>query len=358
MIRIRQGLVLDILEEDEEFQEILVQVENNKNKAINYLHLNGRVIKGEVIKLNTTAVNLNLGTGGYHFVLPNKLLEKKLSGPGHIMKMRYTPQQIKVLAVEEEASPFHEQIQGFTHLNNIPVVIGFLHSMITPALAGIRAVNENLKVSYIMTDGGALPLAFSKTIRILKEKKWLIGTLTSGHAFGGDLETVNIYSALAAAFIVQKPDLILIAMGPGNVGTGTQLGTTALEVGQIINAVASLGGNPIVIPRVSFGDSRNRHQGLSHHVITVLNKIALVPATVILPIIKNNNRDILNKQIKEHQLASKHKIIFESGFEGVAYLKSCGFNVTTMNRSLEEDEEFFLTACAGGTFAAKLVQFK
>ena len=49
-------------------------------------------------------------------------------------------------------------------------------------------------------------------------------------------------------------------MGPGIVGTGTQLGTTALEVGQVINAVGSL-GLTIVIPRINFNDSRQRHKG-------------------------------------------------------------------------------------------------
>lgn len=354
MIKIRSGIILDISEESEEYQELIVQVGNDEQKAINYSHLTGKVKIGDVVYLNTTAVNLGLGTGGCHFVLANNC-EKDDSGPGHIMKMRYTPQQIKVLAVEEEASPHHNQIQGFNHLNNIPVVIGFLHSMVIPVLAGIRCINENLKVSYIMTDGGALPLAFSKTIKLLKKENWLIGTLTSGHAFGGDLEAINIYSALAAAFIIQKPDIIVIAMGPGNVGTGTQLGTTALEVGQIINAVHSLGGNPIVIPRISFRDERNRHKGLSHHVITVLKKIALAPSSVILPIIDKSKQKVLEKQIVENQLTARHKIIYESGAEGLNYLKNTGFCVTTMRRSPEEDKEFFLTACAGGTFSAKLI---
>ena len=356
MIRIRNALVLDIIEDNEEYQELHVQIGDKKSKAINYPCLTGQVQKGDIVSLNTTAVNLGLGTGGVHFVLANNSLEKDSSGPGHIMKMRYTPQQIKVLAAEEEASPHHELIKKFNSLQNTPVVIAFLHSMVIPALAGIRCINENLKVSYIMTDGGALPLAFSKTINLLKKEKWLTGTLTAGHAFGGDLETINVYSALAAAFMVQKPDLILIAMGPGNVGTGTEFGTTALEAGQMINAVYSLEGNPILIPRISFQDMRNRHQGISHHVITVLNKIALVPCSLVLPKLQDiNKHNHLDKQIKENKLTAKHKLIYESGAEGLDYLKKSGFSVTTMGRSFDEDREFFLTASAAGAFAARLV---
>ncbi|KJS82739.1 MAG: hypothetical protein JM58_14250 [Peptococcaceae bacterium BICA1-8] len=356
MIRIRNAIVLDVLEENEEYQELVVQIDENKGKAVNYPRLTGQVQKGDIVYLNTTAVNIGLGTGGVHFVLANNNLEKDSRGHGHIMKMRYTPQQIKVLAVEEEASPHHELIKDFNSLQNTPVVIAFLHSMLISALAGIRCINENLKISYIMTDGGALPLAFSKTINLLKKEKWLTGTLTSGHAFGGDLETINVYSALVAAFMVQKPDLIIIAMGPGNVGTGTEFGTTALEAGQIINAVYSLGGHPILIPRISFQDKRNRHQGISHHVITVLNKIALAPCSLVLPKLHDVKKyNYLEQQIKDNKLNANHKLIYESGAEGLAYLKKSGISVTTMGRSFDEDQEFFLTASAAGAFAARLV---
>ncbi|NLT96529.1 MAG: DUF3866 family protein [Clostridia bacterium] len=356
MIRIRKALVIDVLEESENYQELLVKIEGKTEKAINYPPLTGFIEKGERVYLNTTAVSLGLGTGGYHFVLASANMEKDALSPGHIMKMRYSPQQIKVLAVEEESSPYHEEINKFSSLNNIPVVITFLHSMLIPALAGIRSVNEKLEVSYIMTDGGALPLAFSKNVRLLEKAKWLKGTVTAGHAFGGHLEAVNVYSALAAAFTVQKPQIIIIGMGPGNVGTGTQLGTTAVEVGQIINAAASLGGRPIVIPRISFQDKRSRHQGLSHHVLTVLNKIALASSTVVIPILEEaEKKDFLKKQIDENKLTLKHTVVYESGQKGLDYLKETGFDVTTMGRSLIAEREFFLTACAAGTYAAKLI---
>lgn len=357
MIRIREGLIQEIIEENGDYQELLVNIEGKTEKAINYPSLVGYVEKGERVYLNTTAVNLKLGTGGYHFVLTTATsMEKDSIGPGHIMKMRYTPQQIKVLAVEEEDSPYHENIKSFVSLEGLPVIITFLHSMLIPALAGIRSINENLKISYCMTDGGALPLAFSKTVRLLKKEKWLTGTVTSGHAFGGDLEAINVYSALAAAFSVQKPDIIIVGMGPGNVGTGTQLGTTAVEVGQIINAVSSLGGQPILIPRISFQDRRFRHQGLSHHVLTVLNKIALAPSIIVIPKLEETDKGyFLEQQIIENELNLKHKIIYECGAKGLDYLKKTPFTVTTMGRSLEEEREFFLTASAAGIFAAKLI---
>lgn len=358
MIRIRTGKVIEISENFAEIQMIKVEMEGREGKAINYPHLTGKVSKGDLVQLNTTAVNLRLGTGGYHFV--TAIIKEGIVDPegidGHIMKMRYAPQQVKVLSVEEEASPFHQQIKNFSSLNNTPVIIGFLHSMLLPAVAGIKAINKDLRICYIMTDGGALPLAFSKTARQLKKLGWLEGTVTVGHAFGGDLEAVNIYSGLAAAYSVQKADVIIVIMGPGNVGTGTELGTSALEVGQIINAVHTLKGRPIVMPRISFKDQRKRHYGISHHVITALVKVALVPSTLILPQLEDENKlKILNSQLKKYFNSDKFRIYFEDGKPGLEFLKCTGLEVMTMGRTIMDEPEFFLLCCAAGSYTAKLM---
>src|SRR5699024_8417480 len=110
---------------------------------------------------------------------------------------------------------------------------------------------ENLRLVYLMSDGAALPLGFSKIVGELKKRKLLESTITFGHAFGGDFEAVNIYSALLAAKHVAKADLAIVLMGPGVVGTNTTWGTTALEQGIYLNAVRQLKGTPVAIPRLS-----------------------------------------------------------------------------------------------------------
>ena len=65
-------------------------------------------------------------------------------------------------------------------------------------------------------------------------------------------------------------DVVIVAMGPGVVGTGTALGTTALEVAPILDAAAALGGRPVACVRVSDADQRARHRGVSHHTVTAL----------------------------------------------------------------------------------------
>ena len=267
MFQVEYGVVLRVTRDLPGLQEAVVQVGEETAPALNYPALTGRVKKGDRVTLNTTAVRLQLGTGGYHFVMGVEgavggAVAKGVAAGGHIMKLRYTPWQVKVRAAEEEESPHHQEIKGFSSLDGIPVLVGGLHSMIAPALLAYRALQAApVRVAYIMTDGAALPLPFSRLVRKLKECGLLQTTITCGHAFGGDLETVNFYSALAAAKAAAGAGLILAAMGPGIVGTGTRYGFSGIEQAYMLEAVERLGGKPVAIPRVSFADPRPRHHG-------------------------------------------------------------------------------------------------
>ena len=77
-------------------------------------------------------------------------------------------------------------------------------------------------------------------------------TITVGHAFGGDLETINIYTGLIAAKEILKGDITIISMGPGIVGSGTKYGFTGMEQGYIVDAINNLGGLAVAVPRISF----------------------------------------------------------------------------------------------------------
>ena len=71
----------------------------------------------------------------------------------------------------------------------MPVVVADLHSALPAILIGMLATDPDLKVAYVMTDGGALPAAFSRTLDALAPS--LAGVVTVGQAFGGDLEAVT-----------------------------------------------------------------------------------------------------------------------------------------------------------------------
>lgn len=355
MVETSVGKVTEIFSARPGLTEVEVAVNGNVHKAINYDQLTGEIQKGDRVVLNTTAVTLGLGTGGYHFVISNLSQPNlELEGGGHIMKLRYTPQQLKVLSIEEEASGYSGIFNNFISLNGFPVVIFSLHSSLAPVAISFKTVRTRTKVVYIMTDGAALPAQLSETVFGLKQTGYLDGVITAGNAFGGDMEAVNIYSALIAAKEILEADAAVVGIGPGNVGTGTAWGFSGTQLGEVINAVNILGGRPVFSPRISFADSRSRHLGISHHSMTVLTKVALSPAIVVFPRLDEDKTRYLKKQISENRLDEKHIIVWEDGLEGMEKIKETGFSVSTMGRSLRGDQEFFLAGCAAGIFAGKM----
>jgi hypothetical protein len=272
------------------------------------------------------------------------------------MKLRYTPQQIRCLAAEEEDSPYHDVYMNFKSLDNHIFIIGSLHSMLGPTAAMLKWLNKDIKINYIMTDGGSLPIYFSNTVKLLKRKNLIEKTITIGHAFGGDLECTNIYTGLIAAKEILKGNVTIITMGPGIVGTGTKYGFSGIEQGQIIDAVNTLGGNPIIIPRISFKDARERHIGISHHTRTVLSEIAKTSGKVIIPILDEYKLNIINGQIENLNIDKKHEIIYEEGNNIIDAMNNFDLAITTMGRGYEEDREFFLTLGAVGNYVAKVLK--
>ncbi len=356
MISIKEGTVTEIVKQRKDLTEIKVKLEGEICNAINLGALTGDVVVGDKVVLNTTAVELNLGTGGKHFVLWNlRHHAKKTSEAGHIMKLRYTPLQLKILSVEEQGSPHHKAMRN-TDLNGMPVIVGSLHSQLPAVVATIKQIDSSVRIAYIMTDGGALPIVFSDLVYELKRLNLVDATVTVGHAFGGDYEAINVYSGLIAAKYVAKADITVVVMGPGITGTDTPLGFSGIEQGEIINAVHALNGQSIAIPRISFNDKRERHYGVSHHTLTSLSKVALVSSVVTLPEMSTDRMEIVNGQLRQSGINSKHQVEVISNDETLPALEAYDLKVTTMGRTVSEEQEFFKAAGCAGIYALGLLE--
>lgn len=319
------------------------------SRAIGYPEFTPEIKAGDNVVVNTTAVDLDLGSGGFHFVIynlskPSTINHQLSTKDGHIIKLRYTPLQFSTLSVESPESKHHNVLTDKLAIDGLPVIIGSLHSQLAATVATAKYLHPQLRITYIMTDGGSLPIGLSNTVSELKEKKLVDYTITSGQTFGGDFEAVNIYSALICARYVAKTDLVFVSMGPGVTGTSTLLGNTAVEVGQLVNAVDSLKGKPIVIPRLSFKDKRFRHQGLSHHTITALTKLTLGQAVVVIPQLEKKKMNFVNKQMQMSGLDKKHLVQHVNNMVTEKALSKFKLKPTIMGRAFDEEPEFFL-AC-------------
>lgn len=352
MIRLRRGIVTSVGAARPGAVELEVEVDGDGAAALAYPDLTGPVSVGDQVLLNTTAVSLGLGTGGMHFVVAVEGREAGGEPPGHVMKARYTPVQAAVASVEETHGDAIERSSG---LRGTPVVVCPLHSMIAPVAAGAKRAGDGARVVYVMTDGAALPGAFSRLVPRLREAELLDGWMTCGQAFGGEFEAVTVWTAMLAAVEVLSADVIIVADGPGNLGTDTTWGVSALAGGNTLNAASQLGGKPIPALRVSFADERERHRGVSHHSLTILRDVCLVETNVPVPALADElQRAAVWDALRETNLEDRHQLVEVDGRPALEELAERSVEVTTMGRSIEEDPAFFEAAGAAGVLAGRM----
>jgi hypothetical protein len=352
-IELKRGVVKETLERNESGTAVVrLEIDHPCKLAMVYLPLTGSVDVGDEVLVNTTACSLGLGTGGYHFVVCNlNMKDNAFVSRGHGMKLKYTPLQIQLLLSEEEKSPHHAYYNQPIDFRGKLVYVGELHSMLPPLCAYLKYFSGgSISIAYVMTDHGALPISFSRNVGLLKKKGLLDVTATSGNAFGGDYECVNIYTALKAALNVANCDVAIVAMGPGILGTGTTFGFSGLELGLYVNLVAASGGHVVYIPRLGFGDVRERHIGISHHSLTVLRDIIQYPLPLVLPLMDKSRQTRVVKQLKSNGLLAKYRTIFLSGKDIRRALEHYGLAPTTMGRGIDEEPYFFYALGAAARY--------
>lgn len=330
--------------------ELDVDSGGERLRALAHPPLVGEPQPGDEVLLNTTALGLGLGTGGYALVVavPGRLPPAR-SGPGHLVKARYTPLQAVVLGADEQDSPHHDLLASLDPLPppGMPVVVADLHSSLPAVVAGVLAERPQTRVAYVMTDGGALPLWFSRSAAALSPR--LAGIVTVGQAYGGDLEAVTLHSGLLAAWRVLSAEVCVVTQGPGNLGTGTGWGFSGLAAGEAVNAAVAVGGRAVAVLRMSEADPRARHRGVSHHSLTAYGRVALAPADVVVP----SSWAALAGPLPE--LARHRRVeVDDTGLREV--LAGCGLELSTMGRGLDEDPVAFVAAAAAGRHAARLVR--
>ncbi|ANC30233.1 DUF3866 family protein [Isoptericola dokdonensis] len=341
-------------------------------RALAYTRLVGDPAVGDRLTLNVSALARGLGTGGYALVVaptdPDTLPADPPPGPGHLVKARYTPLQALVLGVDEQESDHHAALRDADDLAGLPVVVADLHSALPAVVAGARhaaalAGRPAPRVTYVMTDGGALPAAFSRTVAALRDAGWLDATITVGQAFGGDHEAVTVHTGLLAARHVTDADLAVVAQGPGNLGTGTRWGFSGVAAGEAVNAAATLGGHAVASLRVSGADPRDRHLGISHHSLTAYGRVALAGADVPVARPETALQDRpgwgadLTARIDDQAstLPDRHRLVdVPAGTDLLDALREVPVALSTMGRRLDDDPAAFVTAAVAGTHAQAL----
>ena len=326
--RLLRGTVVSV-EERGDAARLTVAVGELRRPALALTGLVGEVEPGDDVVVNAAALDLGLGSGGFDVVHVN--LTRGLdsgAGPGHVMKLNYTPLQHAVAPLEEG-----EEGELGVPLRR-PVGVLLLHGQLAPVAWALARRAPRARVGYVQTEGGALPGALSDTVRELRTRGLLAGHVTAGACFGGEQEAVTPAGALEAGITRLGWDAALMGPGPGIVGSRSTLGHGGLFALDAAHAALALGCRVVVVPRMSSGDPRPRHRGLSHHTRTVLS-LLLAPVLVALP--AGDGRAPGNG----HEARSGDADLD-------AYAES-GLPARTMGRGIEEDPLFFAAALAGGS---------
>lgn len=287
---------------------------------------------GDEVIVNVEALDLGLGSGGFDIVHAN--LTRGLAAGGsateHVMKLNYSSLQHPVASVEREAETDREP--------PVPVLAIGLHGHLAPAAWAASEAGAT-GIGYIQTGGGALPGSLSRDVRELLDRGLLAGHVTAGPAYGGEREAITLTGAIDAASSLGWNGVIA-GPGPGILGSGTAFGHGGMSALDVIHAGLSLGAPVLLSPRLSSGDPRPRHRGLSHHSRAVLD-LALGPVELPVP-----------AEFIEMIPEGIDKVVaVEVDLD--AYGRS-GLPRRTMGRDLEQDRPFFAGPLAAGTRLAGL----
>jgi len=342
-LKLRRGVVVG---ED----PLIVEVGGERRAAWADETLLGEMREGDEVVVNVAALDLGLGSGGFDVVHVNLSRGLDASGEGgaHVMKLNYTSLQHSVDPIElpwRVVSPMdNTEVTAGAAGRAMPVLVLPLHGHLAPAAWAAAQASSGLKVGYVQTGGGALPGSLSRDVAQLRERGLLCGHVTVAPTYGGEREALSVAGAFDAAANSLGWDAALVGPGPGMIGSNTRLGHGGLAALDNAHAALALGLPALLSPRLSEADPRERHRGVSHHTLTVLELLLAgveVPVPVDHPAVAARLAGAAGDRHKLHQAQPD-----------LAGYSASGLPAFTMGRGIEEDQLFFAAPLAAGKVLA------
>ena len=327
-------------------------------EAIADTALTGPCAAGDEVIVNVEALDLGLGSGGFDIVHANltRGLEAPGGAEGNVMKLNYTSLQHTVVPVERDGA-----LQ--VPLERAVAVLA-LHGQLAPVAWAFARGRPGGRLGYVQTEGGALPGGHSRTVAALLQSGLLAGHITAGAAFGGEGEAVTTAGALHHGLAELGWDAAVCGPGPGIVGSSSRLGHGGMVALDSAHVALALGCSTLLVARMSSSDSRERHRGISHHTLTVLD-LLLEPVSVALPAgmrspvgselraglgavfaKSSGSRPAPALEVERPARITRHDWR-RAEVDLPAYAAS-GLPAETMGRPIAEDPLFFGAALAGG----------
>lgn len=342
MLKLRRGTVVST----EPFE---VEVDGERRRAWADESMVGPSEVGDEVIVNTAAIDLSLGSGGFDVVHVN--LTRGLGGgetpPGiHVMKLNYSSLQHAVDPAEEGLDSLPRPARP------IPVLVLPLHGHLAPAAWAAARAAGDARVGFVQAGGGGIPGTLSQDVASLLDGGLLAEHLTATPSYGGRREAISLVGALHAAAGDLGWDAVIVGPGPGILGSETRYGHGGMAALDSAHCALALGLPTLISPRLSAGDARPRHLGLSHHTASVLELLLggveiPVPAGIasFWPDAAGDPTTVIGTASGGLHRPSEHQV------DLAAYAAS-GLPTRTMGRELAEDELFFAAPLAAGAALA------
>ncbi len=332
MLRLLRGEVVEAGDGPE--QELVVELPDGRHPAVADVWLVGRCEPGDEVIVNVEARKLGLGSGGFDIVHVN--LTRGLDGPARpgagVMKLNYTSIQHATVALEADVDPNgprNPRVSGGR------VAVLALHGQLAALAWSLARARPGVRIGYVQTAGGALPGSHSSVVRDLLGRGLLASHVTAGPSYGGrDGDAVTTIGAIGHGLTEAGLDVVVCGPGPGIIGSGSTVGHGGMAALDSAHAAIALGAQTWIVPRMSAGDPRPRHVGISHHTRVVL-ELLLAPVNVSLP-----------PGVDAPGWGARHR--WSAGLADVEAYGQSGLPARTMGRTLEEDPIFFAAALAAG----------
>ncbi len=337
--------------------------QGEQRSAIADVSLVGRARVGDEVIVNTQALDLGLGSGGFDVVHVN--LTRGLHGNGtpgaHVMKLNYTSLQHAVEPVDDRELDVPLER---------PVAVLALHGQLPAVAWSFARGAPGARLGYVQSGGGSLPGGHSDTVASLRERGLLAGHITAGPAFGGEREAITTAGALHHGLRRLGWDAAVCGPGPGIVGSGSALGHGGMAALDSAHVALALGCPTVLVARMSSGDERDRHRTISHHTLTVLD-LLLAPVTVALPAglrspvgteLRAGLKSVFGAHVEAQQedpdVTRPARIARHDWRRAAVQLHEyadSGLAAETMGRTPASDPLFFGAALAGGGALAELL---
>ncbi len=331
MLNLRRGTVVGV-------NPLEVEIGGTRRRAWADIVLVGECLLGDDVVVNTEALDLGLGSGGFDIVHANlsRGLSELAPPDSHVIKLNYSSLQHSVDPVERPVGDTAPDRAG-----EVSVLVIGLHGQMAPAVWAASRNSPGLRLGYLQTAGGALPGSLSRDLSRLLAGGEVCGHMTAAPTYGGEHEAISTVGGLDAAASALGWDAVVAGPGPGILGSATRLGHGAMAGLDSAHAAMALGMPTLVAPRMSGADPRPRHRGLSHHSRTVLD---LLLASVEVPIPRLDPE--LDAEVRE-AIGDRHTVtVHETDLDGY---RASGLPKKTMGRTIDEDPLFFAAALAAGT---------